>query len=146
MVYEFMGGHGPSSVPVVIDRRVEIPKALLYPHYEQPGFRYGEGMRRQTIYLAPGVELVDPQGPGSKIPGLEYANSDTWAMGTDPALWKRVRDRAGSEVTAEFFELLVREEIGDPTAQLKHIVSGIDGITLHSYWDFGYTSSQSEPR
>lgn len=147
MGYEFLGGGEvrPLVVPVVRDRRMEIPREFLYPHYEQPGFRYGEGQRRQTVYVAPGVELVDPQGPGSRIPGLEYAGSEGWAMGTDRELWERVRRQAGSDVTAAFFELLVQEEIGDKTIQLKHIVSGINPVTAYSYQDFGYISIPPTP-
>jgi hypothetical protein len=126
-------------VPYVTNYRKEIPEVFLYPHYLRPGFRYEDGQRRQTVFLDPAlVEVARLGDPGAQIEGLSYVDTIGWPSITGNEESRRAAQvRLGSKMTAEFFQEMLRGELGDETIVLRHIVSGINSHDLSSYREFG---------
>ena len=132
-------------VPITRDKTQPIPEDYLNPGYMiSPGFRHGEGRRRQTVYLAPEIERAHSLPAGNRLPGLEYADSIGHIMlGAQTERWDEVRVRFNNIRSAEFFEAVLQGTLGDETVVLKHFVTGIDAMTLNTYHDYGYTIGEA---
>jgi len=129
-------------VPYVTDPTKEIPETLLYPDFMRQGFRYGEGRRRQTVFLDPELaEVARVRDPGSRLEGLRYVDTVGWpSIMQDEDNRRAAETQSGGIKSAVFLQEMLRRGLGDESILLKHVVSGIDPHDLFSYREFGFTS------
>jgi hypothetical protein len=109
-------------IDAIRSKEAEIPSVWLKPPSTDDRFAQTRG--GVTIFLAAGQRTL-PFPEGEEVMGAGYVEHSYLLDSTDPDrmddIERTAEAQAGTRSSARYFELVLREALGDPTADLQHI-------------------------
>lgn len=112
-----------------------IPATHLMPLYND--VRFSHSFAGRTIFLAEGLVTVETN-LGDAVEGLTYEHSDIISQDFG---WERIgaareaaRAAIGNTNTAAYYEAVLQEVYHDPTAELQHIIAGLEDMGSNFFY------------
>lgn len=130
-----------SELPYATQNRIEsIPKALLYPHYENPIFRHTD----RTVYLDPGYKIAEEE---ERLANVNYVSAEFLFSQSGRENWGFADNLArelAAEGSPEYFEDMLKTLLQQDNIRLVHLITGV-GTSQNTFYPsqtFGYVVPQ----